>query len=189
MTYFLLGLLGFIILHSLRVLAPSWREARIAAWGEPVWKGVYSLLSIALFVLLVWGFGQARQDPTLLWAPSPVLRNAGMMITLVVFVLLVAAYMPRNHIRRGIGHPMTAAIALWAIAHLLMTGWLHGVLLSVGLLVWAVLVWINARQRPKTAAASPASVLASIVTVVLGTAVWAAFAFDLHRRFIGVAPY
>jgi uncharacterized membrane protein len=189
MILFLLGLAGFFALHSLRVVAPRWRAGRIAAWGEGPWKGIYSLLSIAFFVMLVWGYGQVRQAPTLLWLPPPALRHVGMLITLIALVLLVAAYVPRNHLRRLTGHPMTLAIAIWAVAHLLMTGWLHSVLLAVAMLVWALMVFFDARRRPVAAPPAASSALSSIVTIALGVAVWAGFAFDLHRRLIGVALF
>jgi uncharacterized membrane protein len=188
MVYFLLGLIGFLALHSLRVLAPQWRDARVAAWGEQRWKIGYSLLSIALFVLLVWGFSHARQSPDLLWAPPAGMRHAGMLLTLAAFVLLVAAYVPRNHLRIWLRHPMTLGVALWAVAHLMMTGWLHSVLLAAGFLLWAIVLYLSARRRPAFRA-TVASPIATIATLVIGAGLWAAFALHLHRILIGVALF
>ena len=91
MTALLIGLLGFLAIHSIRIVAPRWREARIAAMGELAWKGVYSLLSIAFFVLLVWGYGQARQHTQLLWLPPMALRHVGALLVAIAFVLVAAA--------------------------------------------------------------------------------------------------
>ena len=38
MPWFLIGLLGFLGLHSLRIAAPAWREARIAVRSVQVSK-------------------------------------------------------------------------------------------------------------------------------------------------------
>ena len=56
MTYLVLGLVLFLGVHSVRIFADDWRGARIAGLGEGAWKGLYSLLSIAGFVLIVWGY-------------------------------------------------------------------------------------------------------------------------------------
>ena len=57
MTLLVLGLIVFIAAHSLRIVAPGWREARISAWGANAWKAVAGILSIAGFVLIIYGYG------------------------------------------------------------------------------------------------------------------------------------
>jgi len=188
MVYLLIGLVGFLAIHSIRIFAPGWREQRVAGMGEGAWKGLYSLLSIAFFVLLVWGYGQARLSPTLVWVPPVGLRHAGSLLTLVAFVLLVAAYVPRNHIKARLGHPMLLATKLWAFAHLLMNGWLHGMLVFGAFLLWAVLAFRSARRRPAARAAQPGW-LGTLAAVVVGVALWVVFAVHLHRWLIGVAPF
>ena len=66
MIYLVLGLIVFLGVHSVRIVADDWRAAQIARIGEGKWKGIYSLLSLAGFVLMVWGFGQARQTTLVL---------------------------------------------------------------------------------------------------------------------------
>lgn len=63
MTVLILGLLVFLGVHCLRAFADGWRIRQIARLGESRWKGLYSLASIIGFVLIVWGFGLARQSP------------------------------------------------------------------------------------------------------------------------------
>lgn len=188
MLWFLLGLFGFLGLHSIRIVAPRWREARIAALGAGTWKALYSVLSIALFVLLIWGYGLARQAPTLLWLPPVGLRHLGALLVLLAFVLLLAAYVPRNHIKARLQHPMMLSIKLWAFAHLLMVGWLHSIILSGAFLFWAVLGFASARRRGPISS-PPSSAAMTGLTVLLGIAAWAGFAFYLHAKLIGVAPF
>ena len=189
MIWLILGLLLFLGVHSVRIFAENWRDSRIASIGINKWKGIYSLLAIAGFVLLIWGYGQAKADaPTLLWMPPPGLRHAAALLTLPAFILVVAAYVPRNHFKAWLGHPMVIGVMLWAVAHLLVNGWLHGVVLFGSFLVWAVLDFRAARRRePPTH--SGGTWMGSALSLLIGVAAWAAFAFYLHVRWIGVAPF
>ena len=45
----------------MRVVAPKFRLAMIDRLGDGPWKGIYSLVSIIGLVLLVYGFGLARE--------------------------------------------------------------------------------------------------------------------------------
>lgn len=189
MLWLILGLVLFLGVHSVRIVAPGWRTGVVARIGEGPWKGLYSLLSILGFVLIVWGYGQARAAGTaLVWVPPVGLRHAASLLTLVAFVLLVATYVPRNHIRRAVGHPMVVGVALWSVAHLLSNGWLHAIVLFGAFLLWSLLDWASAARRGAVATA-PASPAMTVLTVVLGVAAWLAFALWLHRVLIGVAPF
>ena len=102
MVLFIAGLLLFLGVHSTRVFAEGWRSATIARIGERPWKGIYSLVSIAAFVLLVWGYGQVRQQMPL-WDPPAAMRFVTVLLMLPVFVVFVAAYVPRNRIKAMTG--------------------------------------------------------------------------------------
>lgn len=41
------GLIAFLGVHSVRIVAEPWRTRRIERLGEGKWKGLYSLVSIA----------------------------------------------------------------------------------------------------------------------------------------------
>lgn len=186
MTWLILGLLAFLGLHSLRRLAPRWRAARIAAIGEGAWKGIYSLLSIAAFVLLIWGYSQARNGPlVMLWLPAAGLKHAAALLVLVAFVLLAAAYVPHNYFKARLGHPMLLAVALWALAHLLANGSRHDAVLFGAFLLWALFVFRAAfRSEPPTR--SGATWIGTLSSVVIGVVAAGLFAHFLHARWIGV---
>lgn len=191
MPLLILGLVLFLGAHSLRMLAPAWRERMIARIGLMPWKGVYALASIAGFVLIVVGFGMARALPQLLYTPPAWLRHLNALFTLVAFVLIAAAYVPRNHLKAKLGHPMLAGVKLWALGHLLAIGYLHDVVLFGAFLVWAVADFAVSRRRDRKAGTTyPAgAVTGDVVAVVIGIAAWAIFAFLLHRPLIGVNPF
>lgn len=191
MAMLILGLALFLGVHSIRLFADSWRTRQIARLGANGWKGLYALVSIAGFVVLVWGFGLARQHPLVVWVPPMALRHLNALFTLLAFVLLAAAYVPGNAIKARLGHPMLAAVKLWAFGHLLAAGMLHDVLLFGAFLLWAVADFMVSRRRDRAAGVSypkgPAS--RTVLTVVIGVAAWAAFAFWLHVLLVGVSPF
>jgi uncharacterized membrane protein len=190
MSVLILGLLIFLGLHSLRVFADDWRSRQLARFGERRWKGLYSLVSIAAFVLIVWGFMLARQPPVLLYLPPAWLRHLNALFTLLAFVLLAAAYVPRNHLKAKFGHPMLLAVKAWAFGHLLATGMLRDVLLFGAFLLWAIVLFVVSRRRDRRAGTVyPAGTRrGDVLTVVIGLAAWALFAFWLHAWLIGVNP-
>ena len=190
MLVLLLGLLVFLGVHSVRIVADGWRTATIARVGERPWKAVYALLSIIGFVLIVWGFGLARQQPVQLWMPPRGMRHLAALLTLIAFVLLAATYVPRNAIKARLHHPMVLAVKVWALAHLLANGNLAHVILFGSFLVWAVLSFRAARARDRAAGTMYASGTTggTLATVVVGVAGWALFAFWAHGALIGIRP-
>lgn len=191
MTLLVLGLVLFLGVHSVRIVADDWRSAQIARRGEKAWKGLYTLVSIAGFVLIVWGYGQARAEPVVLWQPPLWTRHLASLFVLLAFVLLAAAYVPRNAIKARLHHPMVAGVKLWAFGHLLANGTLADVLLFGGFLVWAVLCFRAARRRDRAAGTAypPGTAPATALTLVAGVAAWVVFALWLHAWLIGVRPF
>jgi uncharacterized membrane protein len=190
MTVLILGLLIFLGIHSLRIFANDWRNRQQVRLGDLPWKGLYSLASIIGFVLIVWGFGLARQHPVLLYVPPLALRHLNALFTLVAFVLLAAAYVPRNHLKARLGHPMLVGVKVWAFGHLLATGMLHDVVLFGGFLLWAIVLFVVSRRRDRKAGTIyPAgSIKGDVLTAVIGVVAWIVFALWLHLWLIGVNP-
>ena len=188
MAYLVLGLLIFLGVHSLQIVAPQWRLRTIQQVGEGRFKGVYSLLSLLGFALLVWGFGMARETPTMLWIPPVGMRHAASLLTLLAFVLLAAAYVPRNHIKARLHHPMVLAVKTWALAHLLANGSVAHVLLFGAFLLWSVVCFAAARRRDRAQNTHyPAgTAVGTVVAVAVGVLAWLGFALWLHGMLIGV---
>jgi len=185
------GLLLFLGIHSVRIFAEGWRGRVIARRGERAWKGVYSILSIAGFLLLIYGFGQARADTVVVWSPPRWTHDLAGVLTLVAFVLVVAAYVPANAIKARLHDPMILGVKTWALAHLLADGTLAGIVLFGSFLAWAVLDFRAARRRRAATGAAPVIVRSGRtgVALVVGILAWAVFAFWLHGRWIGVWPF
>ena len=190
MSLLILGLLVFLGAHSTRIFADDWRAGVIERIGEKPWKGVIALLSLVGFVLIVIGYGEARQAPVVLWVPPLWTRHLALLINLVAFISLVAAYVPRNGIKARFGHPMVAGVKAWSTAHLIANGNLADVILFGAFLVWSIFDYRNSRRRDRANGTTyPAGTMGrNVMTVVIGTVLWAVFIVYLHVRLIGVAP-
>ena len=188
MAYLILGLVLFLGVHSVRIVADGWRSQTVARIGANRWKVAYSAVSLFGFLLIIWGFSQARLMPTQLWSPPMGMRHLAWLLTWLAFMLLAAAYVPGNGIKARLHHPMVLAVKTWALAHLLVNGNLAHVLLFGAFLVWAVLDFVSARRRDRANAVRHASgrIVPTLVTLVLGTLAWASFAFWLHGLWIGI---
>jgi uncharacterized membrane protein len=191
MGYLVLGLVLFLGTHSLRIVANDWRTQTIARVGEIQFKGVYSLLSIAGFTLIVWGFSVARETPVMLWMPPRGLRHAAVLLTLIAFVLLAATYVPANAIKARFHHPMVLAVKTWALAHLLANGNLAHVVLFGSFLVWGVLCFIAAQRRDRlqNTVYPVGTPKGTVTTLVVGGAAWVVFALWLHGLLLGIRPF
>lgn len=184
------GLVLFLGVHSLRLGGDGLRNSLQARWGSGGYKGLYSLVSAVGFGLIIWGYGQARLDPVVLWPAMGWTRHLAALLVLASFVMLAAAYVPGNGIKARLHHPMILGIKVWALAHLLANNTLADVLLFGSFLVWAVLDFRSARQRDRVAGTVyPAgSNGKTVLTAVIGLAAYLVFALWLHAAWIGVRP-
>ena len=191
MNYLILGLVIFLGVHSVRIVADDWRTRTRARMGEAAYKGVYSLASLLGLGMIIWGFGLARETPVMLWMPPRGMRHAAALLTLLSFVLLAAAYVPGNAIRARFHHPMVLGVKTWALAHLLANGSVAHVLLFGSFLAWSVLCFIAARRRDRVLGTvyAPGNTAGTVLTVAVGGLAWAFFAFVLHGLLIGIRPF
>ena len=191
MTILILSLIVFLCTHSVRIFADQWRSAQVARLGPRAWKGLYALVSIASFLVLIWGYGLAHAQPVVLYSPPPWLRHLAALLTIPAFVLIAAAYVPGTRIKARIGHPMVAGVKLWALAHLLANGTLADVVLFGSFLAWAIADFVASRRRDRAAGTvyTIGPVSRDLTAVVVGSVAWAVFAFWLHGPLIGVRPF
>lgn len=190
MGYLILGLVLFLGVHSVRIVANGWRMRWIGRVGEGAYKGLYSAISLVGFILVVWGFGVARETPVMWWSPPLGMRHAVAWFTLPAFVLLSAAYVPGNAIKARLHHPMVLGVIMWALAHLLANASVAHLVLFGAFLIWGVADLVSALQRDGEAGTvyPSGNTKATVVTVLMGVLAWALFAFALHGLLIGIKP-
>lgn len=191
MLELIVGLLIFLGVHSIGIFAEDWRSAMRMRMGALRWKALYSLASLLGLVLLVQGWSQARLEPLVLWSTPTGLKHLAALLTLLAFVLFVAAYVPGNLIKARLHHPMVLGTKAWALAHLLANNTLADLILFGGFLAWSVVLFIVSKRRDRRQAVTyaPGRLGPTGVTLVLGLGAWAAFAFGLHALLVGVRPF
>jgi uncharacterized membrane protein len=181
------GLIVFLGIHSVSIIAPGMRARARSRLGEGPWKGLYSLISLLGFVLIIWGFGLARHSPVVLYTTPGWMRHMTFLFMLPVFPLLIAAYVP-GRIKTALKHPMLAAVKFWAFGHLLANGMLADVLLFGGFLAWAVLDRISLKRRPQILPMAPRGRFNDLIAIVGGLVLYVIFIGWAHRWLIGVSP-
>ncbi len=187
------GLVLFIGVHVVTMLREL-RASLIARLGEGGYKGLYSLVSFAGLIAIVWGYAQYRAGGYIpVWEPPRWARHLAWTLMLPVFPLLIAAYAP-GRIKAAMKHPMLVAVKLWALAHLLANGDLGSILLFGSLLAWAVADRISLKRRTEQSevvrAQAPDAATAirnDLIAVGGGLALYAAVLLWLHPILFGVS--
>jgi uncharacterized membrane protein len=187
MTLLIIGIIVFLGLHLLPTIS-GLRGKLAARLGENGYKALFSLLSVAGFALLVYGFAKA---PVIqVWSPPGWTRWVAIVLMLPAFIFLVAAYVP-GQIKVRLKHPFLVAVKTWALAHLIANGDLASIILFGSFLAYAVYDRITLKHRKPTAivevqgSGPPRN---DVVAVVLGTALYVVFLVWLHPLLIGTSP-
>jgi len=188
MLWLVLGLVIFLGTHSVRILAPGWRDQRIASGGEGAFKGAYSLLSALGLVLIVWGYGKAWEDPVILYDPPVWTRHVAALLMLFSFISLAVYALPAGRLKPILKHPMLLAVKIWALAHLIANGDLASVVLFGAFLLWAAADRVAAKRRG-AAVPRPGPATMDIAAVAVGVVLYLLFVWRLHEWLIGVAPF
>ena len=121
MSLLVLGLLIFLGTHTIRLVAPRWRQGMIARLGEGPFKGLYGLASMVGFVLIIWGFSQASAHPTLIYTAASGVRPIPAVLMLFALILAMASVLPAGRIKHLVKHPLLIGTIVFAVAHLLPT--------------------------------------------------------------------
>lgn len=163
----------------------------IARLGKNKYRTIYTVVSIVGLVLIVYGYGQARLEPIFVWSPPAATRHIAALLMLFSMILLAACYVPMNHLKAKLQHPMTLSVKLWAFAHLIANGTLADIILFGSFLVWAILTFKSARKRavPMGFTGDGPTKVGTMMTVIVGVLAWLIFAAWLHVHLIGISPF
>ena len=137
------GLVLFIGIHLLPSFA-GLRRTLVQRLGEIPYKGLFALPALLGLALIVIGKRQAEIIPV--WTPPAWGQPIAFLGMPLVFILLVAAYLPGN-IKRYTRHPMLWGVVLWSLCHLLVSGDLASMSIFLSLGVFALLDMASANRR------------------------------------------
>lgn len=130
------------------------RAALIKRLGAGPFMGVYSLVSVAFFVPLVWIYINHKHEGALLWnlIAVPGVKHVAMLAALLGIAGVVAAYMqpPATGIiptkskapyglTRITRHPLFMSFGLWGLSHCLINGYASDVAFFGGFPLFALI--------------------------------------------------
>lgn len=191
MLVLVLGLAVFLGIHSVRIAAPEWRRAQIAAMGEGKWKGIYSLVSLIGLVLIIWGYSLARPEAAFFYEPPVWMKHVTLTLMLFSMIFLGVSQVPAGRIKAWVRHPFLLSVMIWAFAHLLANGDAASLLLFLGVLAWAVIDRIAVRRREAAGERDEISagpVMNDVIAIVSGLAVYGLLVWKAHEWLFGVSP-
>ena len=183
MALLIAGLVLFLGVHLVPAVPPL-RRAWAGALGDKRYRGLFALVSIAGFVLLIAGYVVASPGRRL-FAPSVGAIHAAPLVVTLAFILLAASHM-RGHLRKTLRHPMVIGVVLWSGIHLLANGDLRGTILFGSFLAWSLLDLASSFARGGAPDFEP-NTRHDVMAVVGGIGV-SLVVMLLHRVLFGVAP-
>lgn len=181
MGLLIVGLIIFIAIHFF----PAFQGPRlllIKRLGELGYKGLFSIVALVGFVLIV--IGKANAPFIEVWQPPPMLSVITKLLMLPALILLVAAYFPSN-VKQKIRHPMLMAVKIWAVGHLLSNGDMASMILFGSFLVFAIITMIRANKRIAWTKPQARSVMMDVCVILMGGAVYVGIGMH-HMQLFGV---
>ena len=171
MTLLTVGVSLFVLIH----LIPSatlLRNALNNGLGEKAYKGMYSLVALTGFGLMIYGKAYAEFVPV--WSPPAFSMHVAWLMMIPALILVVGANVPGN-IKRFTPHPMMWGVLIWSLTHLFANGDQASIILfaPLGLLALIIIV-ANVRGASRQTEVLPFS--ADIKVIVIGLVSYAVFA-------------
>lgn len=183
MNYLIFGLFIFLVSHlSLRTQFVQNLKTKI---GAMPFKGLFSLISLAGFILLIIGYGQYRAIAPDLYIAPKWGKHVNYLFTLIAMILFVASYL-RGKIADITKHPQLNGVKFWAFGHLLANGDMASVILFGSFLIWAI---ISRVLQPKTERQNVKWGRNDEAAIAFGILVWITIGMKLHELWLGVNAF
>ena len=182
MAVLVAGLIIFFAPHVFTMFRGA-RGRAMDKLGEGPYKGLYSVISLLGFALLVIGYADAPKIG--IWAPPMWMQHMTMFLMLPVFILVIAAQLP-GHIKAKVKNPLLMATKTWALAHLLINGDLASIALFSAFLIFGVVDLIAVKRTGRISVVAEPKAAYDVVAVVGGLGIYALIVFWAHVYIAGV---
>lgn len=156
------------------------RPVLVRRLGAQAFQGVYSLVVLVLFVMLLRAWWPERHTGPLLWSlvGVPGARTVAVALAFTGIALVGLSFFQPSPVvpipglstaARGVmritRHPLFVGLALWGLAHVLMNGWLSDVIFFGGFAVFPIVGGLHqdARRRAEDARLAPFYAETSVV--------------------------
>ena len=188
MLALIFGLSLFLFIH-LVPQKPALKEQLVKRVGMVGYRALHGLVALVAVVLIVVGYFESRYDVDL-WYPPLWTRHLAATLMIFACILLFAAPF-KGKIKEKLTSPLSVALKIWALAHLLANGTLSDTILFGFFLLYAVSYRISLKRR---IAAGLVIVpqgrwLHDVYAIFLGLAFYVATVLWLHEWAFDVAPF
>jgi uncharacterized membrane protein len=144
------------------------RRPLIARLGERGFQGLYSLVALGTFIMLVRAYWSSKHAGPLLWNLRGIwgLHTLSVALSGVAFILIAASIVQPSAtsmvpgavtrargITRVTRHPLFCGLGLWGLAHVLVNGFLSDVIFFGGFFVFWLVGAVHQDTRKRTTAA------------------------------------
>lgn len=188
MTIFYIGLALFFIPHFYSAMRSRAEERDIRAkMGEAKYMGLYSLITLAGFVLMIWGYAKTPPGEILFEGPHD-LHHYAWVFMVISFTLLAAAYTPIGYIKRTVQHPMMLAVLIWGASHLVMGGDLRKLLLFGGFTAYALISLAFGYKRGTDLKSKSPKFMGDIIAIIAGLILTGIMMHGAHLYLFKASP-
>ncbi|MFT5426734.1 MAG: putative membrane protein [Gammaproteobacteria bacterium] len=195
MFLFILGLLLFFGVHMLPFY-PEYRAQLVEKIdndtidGEGMYKIIFSVISLLGLIFL--GVGKGSMGFVGLWDIPIFFRYLAVILVLISFVLMVAAYLP-NNIKRYVPHPMLTGVIIWGVTHLIVNGDVTSIILFGSFVAYSIVaIKLTDRRGSKASSGNDTQEITSVVKdgIVIGIAIVGfLILLWLHKALFGRAVF
>jgi len=168
MTLFIIGLALFFIPHFYSALRSreDGKDIRVRV-GYAKYMGLYSLLTLAGLALMIYGYIQIPDGPSLYTGPHS-LHHYSWVFMIPALIIVIAANMPTGHIKRTVQHPLMIGTLIWALFHLATGGDMKRILLFGAFAAYAIVSLACAFKRGTNLKDTPAKPLGDVLAIAIG---------------------
>lgn len=185
MTWLLLGVAVWSILHFIPSLLPGFRSRLRQNIGEKTYQIAFSIGVVTSIILMVVGWLNGLQWSV--YEPPGWARPIATLLVLIAFLLFGLAHAKTN-VKRFIRHPQLTGMVFWAIGHLLANGDNLSLIQFGGLGLWALIeIQLISRREGSWQKPGPIPLTSEIRPLLTGLAIFAVF-FLAHPYLFGVSP-
>ena len=181
MRILVLGVAMFIGVHLIPSV-PSLRDRLRERLGNNPYRGLFSLVSLTGFVLLVLGKGRAPFVP--LWEPPAWAPQIAVWVMPFALTLLVAAFLPSN-LKRVTRHPMLWGVTVWAAVHLVANGDLASLILFGSVGAFALFDMCSANRRGAELSSKVVPYWRDLLVIAVGALAYVGFLHG-HAMLFGI---
>ena len=133
MKLFIVGLVLFFGTHMIPITPV--KPLLISRLGGGLYSGLFSLLTLFGFIVIIYGFKIA--STTTLWSSLPYSSGLALVLMPIAMIFLMPGSRRTNFFQK-FKHPMFVGILIWAFVHLLANGDLRTTLLFSSFAIYCI---------------------------------------------------